>query len=639
MRPTDFRHLQTTTIENFRLDISRISDRVDKEKAQALLIETSSRIYKVDRLNDPRNAVYEIVSDFRQKLKAITSPIRKAYGVSQPPHMKVVLFGHQLVAVREMELFERSFTRQVGNVCVSSRVGVLGDKVGSGKTYELLAVVIRDRMKFPNDFFTDLQFSHINTVGNISIQPGVIYRAIPATLVTCSRSIIKQWESSLNQTDLKWVTVSTEGMFDRIDPTAFDVVVISTDLINDYTEYWNEHAWKRLIYDEPDSARISAMKRVVAGFTWLVSATSEMIQHESENLRHVHYLRALFTSALGPADVQTFLNYIMIRTPEEFIHTSMNLPPYVSRRIFVEPPRDVSILQGILDPEIMRRINAGDISGAVKALGGEEKDNIVDSALSKLNSQLEHAKDQKKIHVDSEKSAHREEKIKEWDNKIAKIETQISTLEARIKEGLASDCAICASTIKDPVHIPCSHIFCGRCILEWCKKKTECPVCRKVFGLNQINVVVAEVKKEGNGKEEKEKVYQTKLEAVMELINQGGKVIVFSEFVPSFDQIRNELLRRKIPFSHLDGNRQEREADIRKYKTGDLNVLLLASRINGSGLNLQNTNKIILLHLTEPLLKSQLVGRAHRIGYKGGLEVVEVLFTNETINNHQNEEQ
>ena len=39
-------------------------------------------------------------------------------------------------------------------------------------------------------------------------------------------------------------------------------------------------------------------------------------------------------------------------------------------------------------------------------------------------------------------------------------------------------CAICQGMVVAPHLLPCSHRFCGVCILEWLKRKGSCPTCR-----------------------------------------------------------------------------------------------------------------------------------------------------------------
>lgn len=47
-------------------------------------------------------------------------------------------------------------------------------------------------------------------------------------------------------------------------------------------------------------------------------------------------------------------------------------------------------------------------------------------------------------------------------------------------------CILCLNTMTDPSCAPCGHVFCWDCILNWCKERPECPLCRQKCQAQQV---------------------------------------------------------------------------------------------------------------------------------------------------------
>ena len=64
----------------------------------------------------------------------------------------------------------------------------------------------------------------------------------------------------------------------------------------------------------------------------------------------------------------------------------------------------------------------------------------------------------------------------------------------------------------------------------------------------------------------------------------------------------------------MKGVKSQREKSLENYRVGDVNVLLLTTLQYSAGIDLINTTDIILYHDMSESIKTQIIGRANRIG-------------------------
>jgi superfamily II DNA or RNA helicase len=106
------------------------------------------------------------------------------------------------------------------------------------------------------------------------------------------------------------------------------------------------------------------------------------------------------------------------------------------------------------------------------------------------------------------------------------------------------------------------------------------------------------------------------MEALEEVLCEGQKAIVFSQWTTMLDKVEPELTRRDIAWARLDGSTVDRSGVVRSFQDPSGPPLLLASlKAGGTGLNLTAADHVYLLDpWWNPAAEAQAADRAHRIG-------------------------
>ena len=105
------------------------------------------------------------------------------------------------------------------------------------------------------------------------------------------------------------------------------------------------------------------------------------------------------------------------------------------------------------------------------------------------------------------------------------------------------------------------------------------------------------------------------MELVPEMVAEGRRILIFSQFTSMLDLIEEELNREKIAFVTIRGDTGDRGAPVREFQTGKVPVFLLSLKAGGTGLNLTAADTVI--HYDpwwNPAVENQATDRAYRIG-------------------------
>jgi superfamily II DNA or RNA helicase len=105
------------------------------------------------------------------------------------------------------------------------------------------------------------------------------------------------------------------------------------------------------------------------------------------------------------------------------------------------------------------------------------------------------------------------------------------------------------------------------------------------------------------------------MEMLGEMIAEGRRVLLFSQFTSMLDLLKPSLDAAEIPYVELRGDTSDRAEPVRRFEAGEVPMFLISLKAGGRGLNLVAADTVI--HYDpwwNPAVEDQASDRAHRIG-------------------------
>ena len=625
----------------------------------------------------------------------------------QPNNIKIPLKIHQLTLMNRCSILEKSINKSIQFMNIDnsysvplnteehgtlvefkSKMGIIGDIVGSGKTLSILSVIANNKNLNNDDLPNVFKNKFIYYKEEIGNEDNI--EKSPYNIIVVPHTIFKQWRDTLtNYSSLTFFEIFNKKSFEKFcdifndvnndgeykEFSKYNIILISNTkyniFANLYLTYWRSKCqiFSRLIFDEGDSINIPSCKSLKASFTWFISSSYKSLLNPSGSVCYMNietgetspsysyyngFTKRIFTDGVSHngfiKNTMLELRYlpppmqqqIVLKNDENFVKKSFNLPDYRLNIVKCKTPIYLNILGNNISQNIISHINAGDLKGAIEKINCTKttETNLVQVVTQELEMKIKNTiieLDMKSKMQYSSKKA-KEDSIEKIKNRIDGLKQRIESIKNKINDN--DLCCICYDDIQNITLSPCCNTkYCFECISKCLHQKNSCPFCRATVNFKDL-IVVSDEFKDITKEIKKTKQLISKMDNLKiifkkSLKNPEFKMLIFSDYDNSFADIETLLIDFNIKYSKVMGhfNSVTKILDSYKsYKEDSIKVLLLNANYCASGINLENSTDIVLYHSMNTDKTTQIIGRGQRPGRTQPLNVWKLCYDNE-INN------
>ena len=576
----------------------------------------------------------------------------------QPVHCLIPLKEHQLTLLHKVKQLELGNIDIGDNRFMETSIGVIGDKVGAGKSYVILALIMSTpEFRLKNEFVTYSSYGN----DSINIRKTSKKSKIAGNVIVIPHNISNQWVNyiesliDMKKSKLKWELFNRAKQLDKITKESIrelDIILVTSTQYRDFTEHpvVQTQKFSRIFYDEADNIKLPSCNVVRTCFTWFVTASIDNLLHPNGQVvfseatrRYIEkvkglrgtsgYIRNTWSSLAKQcygANSSMISHYIIAKNKDLFVENSLELPTINYTNVICRTSIVINILHKFVGENVMKALHGDDYKRAIEYISGNHKsteDNIINVLIAKLNHQLHNiiAKIDyvSRLHYDVE--ATKATELATLEKEKESTESKITEITRRVKE--AEFCPICFDDFKNKTILNCcQNAFCFKCLSIWLVKNCNCPLCKKKTTMDNIYVVSDE-----NEASTSAPVLLSKVEQTINIIqkNPQGRYLILSEYDETLNNICTKFEEAKITCSFLKGSQSTVENIISGYKVNHVQALLINPSFYGSGMNLEMTTDIIMYHKLELEMEKQIIGRAQRLGRTAPLNVWYLLHDEE----------
>lgn len=488
--------------------------------------------------------------------------------------LKIKLMSHQKAMVYQMlQLEGRLFGR-------TDAYAMMADLPGAGKSYAVLAMLY-----VTNQIIFKKKKPHVNLIVvpyNICSQWNTYMNKIYGP-----PGLVMNYKVLVEYKDFITVYVSPESLLD------YDIILTTSlyfDTIAKTVQSLNLEI-QRVFFDEADTIKNLLMTPLKCKMTWFISASMSTLFGKSDSLKIGEY--SLSLSRLKANDVSC---------DPDWINDNIVLDPPATRTLTC-PNIFHKLLTETVSSQHHTRLQSMDYSCIKLELVRENI--ILDSEYTACRGHMLEST----ARIDY--CEHKIADLEEDDKAIMKQYNVVKDFDANEAKKLQDR----SNEIRKLIHKHKETIAECRSILA------KFDGFRETYGIDFNN----RTHEEGNGTKSK----VTFLKEFLSTIKTDPKrqCILFTDYDYVYRWLRSYMADKRITFRDLDGgNIASMDRTIISYKNGEYQVLLADSSMYSCGMNLENTSDICFIHRMGTAKENQVIGRAHRYGRNGVLNVTYILY-------------
>jgi hypothetical protein len=557
--------------------------------------------------------------------------------------INVKLYNHQTALINRMlQYYDTMISGYTnGQTTLYSKIGILGDDAGTGKTLSYLGYLTKllDKTHLSRRKMS-VELTPNSTQYFYSYKRQELSDISSAHLIIVPQNIYYQWKNTIQQyTNLECAFIENKRYLQSIQPSDLcnsDVILTNEKCYEHLQQFASQHGiqWDNVCVDEATNIYLSSHAlRTDFQFMWLM--TSNWIPLLFKNMYfsfdNLYYIRdrvspinkeleqwllknkelrqTVTTSVVSSAFLKQFLpiqhnarGNMILRTSFHYMRKSVQLPDVMLDSITCLPTITVQSVKNDF-MAVSHQITADKIYNLFNSLGI---------------------------------------KITSIDDFINMIQVETNRKVDVVDKMRHEDCAVCLDKPLCPTFSKCClNMFCGQCILKSIFTNNKCPLCRSKLSTDAIHMIrsvhennntdinqtTRDMIKNDMNISHKNISQKSKIQTCIDYIKDNdGQMVIYCAFDNIFYQIRYELEKIGIKSESMPTNSNSIQKVAQKFINKEIKVLCISDCESISGLSLHQASHLIFYH-EMPFFDSRnnIVHYVQRMGRTDPLRIVNLV--------------